>query len=65
MRPRFLAVVLSVSVCLIFSASLAPSSPFFPLLLQCDGCPDVSVWGLMARLRGLLAMGAFYCQGAG
>ena len=33
----------------------------FPLLSQCDGCPDVPVWGLMAGLQGLLAMGAFYC----
>ena len=43
------------------------SPPFFflPLLSQCDGCPDVPVWVLMAGLQGLLAMGAFYCLGAG
>jgi len=38
---------------------------FFALLSQCDGCQDVSVWGLMAGLRGLLAIGAFNCLGAG
>ena len=39
--------------------------PFFPLLSQCDGCPDVSAWGLISGLQGLLAMGAFYRLGAG
>ena len=37
----------------------------FPLLSQCDRCPDVPVWGLIAGLQGLLAMGAFYYLGAG
>jgi len=37
----------------------------FPLLSQCDGCPDVPVWGLMTGLWGLLVMGAPYCLGAG
>ena len=37
----------------------------FPLLSQCDGCPNVPVWGLTAGLQGLLAMGEFYCLGAG
>ena len=37
-------------VCLCFSAP--PPPPFFPLplLMQCDGCPDNYVWGLMAGL---------------
>ena len=38
--------------------------PFFPLLSQCDGCPDVSTWGLISGLWGLLAKGAFYRLGA-
>ena len=42
-----------------------PLLPFFPLLMQCDGCLDVSVWGLMAGLWGLLAMGVFHCLGTG
>ena len=48
-----------------FSASL-PLFPLFPpLLSQCDEGPDVPVWGLMAGLQGLQAMGTFYCLGAG
>ena len=38
--------------------SVPPLLTPFPLLTQCDGSLDVSVWGLMAGLRGLLAMGA-------
>ena len=48
-----------------FCASLPLLPPFFPLLSQCDKCPDVPMWGLMAGLQGLLAMGTFYCLGAG
>ena len=50
------------------SFSAPPPSPLvspFPLLTQCDGCPDYRVWGLMAGLLGLPAMGACYCLGAG
>ena len=48
-------------VCLCFFCP----SPFFPvpLLTQCDGCPDDYVWGLMAGLRGLPAVGECYCLG--
>ena len=35
----------------------------FPLLSPCERCPDVPVWGLIAGLWGLLAMGAFYHLG--
>ena len=48
-----------------FSASLCLLPLFFSLLSQCDGCPDVSAWGLISGLQGLLAMGAFYRLGAG
>ena len=58
----FLEVVLSVSVSLL--PSLCPHF-FFPLLSQCNGCLDVPLWGLMAGLQELLAMGAFYCLGTG
>ena len=59
----FSALVLFLFFC------LPPSTPppfyfIFPLLSQCDGCPYVPVWGLMAGLWGLLAMGVFYCLGA-
>ena len=49
-----------------FSAppSLSPCYPF-PVLTQCDGCPDDSVWGIIAGLWLLPAMGAYYCLGAG
>ena len=48
-----------------FSASL-PLFPLFPpLLSQCDGGPDVPVWGLLAGLQRLQAMETFYCLGAG
>ena len=40
-------VVFSVSAVLILSAFL-----FSPLLSQCEGHPDVSVYGLMAGLQG-------------
>ena len=33
----------------------------FPLWSQCNGHPGVLLWRLMAGLRGLLAMGTFYC----
>ena len=64
------AVVFSSSAFLIFyfppTNYLSLSFVFlFPLLSQCEGCPDVPVWGLMAGLWGLLAMGEFYCVGAG
>ena len=39
--------------------------PFFHCLAQCDRCLDDCLWGLMAGLRGLPAMGAFHCLGAG
>ena len=45
-----------------------PPSPLvspFPLLTECDGCLDDWVWGLMAGLRGLPAMGVYYSLGAG
>ena len=45
--------------------SLYPAFFFLPLLLQCDGHPDAPVWGFMAGLLGLLAMGMFYCVGTG
>ena len=38
---------------------------FFPLLSIVCRCLDDPVWGLTAGLQGLLAMGAFYCLGAG
>ena len=41
------------------------SLPFFHCLAQCDRCLDDCLWGLMAGLRGLPAMGAFHCLGAG
>ena len=40
-------------------------SPFFHCLSQCDRCLDDCLWGLMAGLRGLPAMRAFHCLGAG
>ena len=55
----FLAVVL-----LLFFCFTPTTPPVFPLLSQCDRCPDVPLWGLMAGLRRLLAIGAFYCLGA-
>jgi len=66
----------SLSGCLFFSGSAflvfcLPTIPplfFFSLstvitVWRVPGCP--CVWGLMAGLRGLLAMGASYCLGAG
>ena len=60
---HFLAI-LSISVLFFLLPSLYPPF-FFPLLLQCDGCLHVPLWRLMAGLQELLAMGAFYCLGAG
>ena len=37
----------------------------FSLLPQCNGSLDVTVWGLMAGLQGLLAIEVFYCLEAG
>ena len=34
-------------------------------LTHCDRCLDDCLWGLMAGLRGLPAIGAFHCLGAG
>lgn len=60
----FSAVVLSY-----FSASLLlPLPPFFApsTVITVWRVPwKPCVWGLMAGLRGLLAVGAFYCLGAG
>ena len=45
-------VVFSVNTFLFFLLpSLYPL--FFPLSSQCDGCPNVPVWGLMGGLQGL------------
>lgn len=50
-------------VILLFVLAL-PSQPFsFPLLTQCDGCLDDTVWRLMAGLWGL-PTGADLCRGA-
>ena len=59
----FSALLLFLFFC--FPPTNLPFFSLFPLLSQCDGCVDVPVWGLMTGLRGLLAMGVFYCLGAG
>ena len=56
-------VVLFLYFC--FPPTTPPFLALLPLLSQCDGCPDVPVWGLMAGLWGLLVMGASYRLGAG
>ena len=51
----FSAVVLLLLFC------LPPTTPLFclfPLLSQCDGCPDVPVWRFMAELRGFASHGS-------
>ena len=66
MAVRSIFVEYSCRIVSVFCPSLPlPLIPLFPLLTQCDGCPDDQVWGLMAGLRGLPAMGAYYCLGAG
>ena len=55
----FLAVLL-----LLFFCFTPTTPPFFALVSQCDRCLDVPLWGRMAGLQRLLAMGAFYCLGA-
>ena len=51
----FSAVVLFSFFC--FPPTTPPFFFLFLLFSQCNRCPDVPVWGLMAGLPGLLAMG--------
>ena len=59
-------ILLSTTIFLLPSRYLSLLFFVFLFLLspQCDGCPDVPVWGLMVWLWELLAMGTFYRPGA-
>ena len=43
-----------------YAYALCLSYKWEPGLRQCDGCPDVHAWGLMAALWRLPVMGACY-----
>ena len=53
-KQLFSALVLFLFFC------FPPPTFFHCLIAECEGCPGGSVWGLMAGLQVLLALGAFY-----